>query len=155
MFKISNELSLLLKLTDRTVHFDSSCIERELKNPINWEDFISIAKSHKLFLPAMNSLILYENLSPTHIFKKLLELRHQLLKRQMLIDFEANNIIKVLNDNGIDAVLFKGSNLAKDIYGNINDRMTGDIDIFCKARRPAERDSKCAVDRCQFRKYKS
>jgi hypothetical protein len=54
----------------------------------------------------------------------------QIAHRNMLMSAELLRIIKLLEDNGIKALAFKGPALARQAYGDITLRQFGDLDIL-------------------------
>ncbi len=67
---------------------------------------------------------------PLEILEKLKIEFHANAKKNMLLTGELVKVMKLLDENGINAVTYKGPVLAHSIYGNIAYRQFGDIDIL-------------------------
>jgi len=101
----------------------------------NWEEIVSLAARHGV-LP-----IVYKTLKtlptthyplPTDILQKLKTAYMSIAHRNMLMTAELLRIMKLLQENGIDALAFKGPVLSQMAYGDITLRQYGDLDILIK-----------------------
>jgi len=81
--------------------------------------------------------LLYKNLNsicpeniPNIVLSKLKQKFQDNARKSLLLTGELIKIIKLLEENGVNAIPFKGPVLAYSIYGNLAYRQFGDIDIL-------------------------
>lgn len=130
--KLRAEDQLLLLCSRTKINSKINIRIKSLIGPdFNWQLLLSMATKHKL-LP-----LLYLNLNficpekvPLEILEKLKIEFHANAKKNLLLTGELVKVMKLLDENGINAVTYKGPVLAHSIYGNIAYRQFGDIDIL-------------------------
>lgn len=130
--KLKKEEQLLL-LCSRT-RVDSATkdiIESLVDNHLDWEHLIRMATQHRLIpLLYVNLNTICPRMVPNDVLKILKERFHDNARRNLLLTGELVKIMKLLEENSIKAVTYKGPVLANSIYGNIAYRQFGDIDIL-------------------------
>jgi len=70
----------------------------------------------------------------TEILSELKAHYMRISQRNMLMSAELIRIVKLLKDNGIEALAFKGPTLSQMAYGDITLRQFGDLDILIRER---------------------
>jgi hypothetical protein len=73
---------------------------------------------------------------------------HKSLARNLLLDSELARVLATLTREGVPALSLKGPQLARTVYGSIDLRTSGDLDIWIRAR-----DAKRAADALQGSGY--
>ncbi len=130
--KYRKEIKLLLLGARGSL--DTATIE-QIKSLVNetvdWEYLIETADLHKVHL------LLYQSLKkacpesvPDDVLKKLENEYNTNSMRSLLITVKLVSILKLLEDNNIPAVPFKGPVLAQMVYGDFALRQFGDLDIL-------------------------
>lgn len=102
-----------------------------LDNDLDWDHILDMATRHRL-LP-----LLYINLNavspskvPVEVLRDLKGNFHDNARRNLLLTGELIKVIQLLEDEGVQAVTYKGPVLAYSAYGNVGYRQFGDIDLF-------------------------
>jgi len=72
--------------------------------------------------------------SPSNLLADLKSSYTQIAQRNMLMSAELLRIMKLLEENGIEALAFKGPTLSQMAYGDITLRQFGDLDILIRKR---------------------
>lgn len=130
--KLQKEDRLLL-LCSRTKVDDltSKKIESLINPELDWDHLVEMANRHRL-MP-----LLYVNLNsicpekvPEEVLENLKEEFHENARKNLLLTGELVKVMKLLENNGINAIPFKGPVLAYSIYDNIAYRQFSDIDIL-------------------------
>jgi len=98
----------------------------------DWDKFINLCYSHGVFPLVYNSIKNFQKLIPEDILKKLKYINMDIVKQNMLMTSELIRVIKLLEDNGIEAISFKGPTLSRMAYGDITLRQYVDLDILVK-----------------------
>lgn len=130
--KFSPEVQLLL-LASRKILSKSNInkIQVITSQIIDWQQLISLAKSHSVIPLVAHNLQKYcvKNL-PDNIKNILkIEFRKNALKN-IYLSKELLEIVQLLKVNNINYICFKGATLAASIYGDISLRQFNDIDIL-------------------------
>lgn len=131
-FNISKEIELLIYCARTNVDQKTKIkIIQLVQENLNWEYLIQKALTHGL-IP-----LLYYNLNqicpeyiPNEFSRDLKSQFNFNTNKNLLMVAELLNILRLLKNNGIKAVPYKGPVLADLIYGNIAFRQFGDLDIF-------------------------
>ncbi len=102
-----------------------------INEDLDWGYLLQIASRHRL-MP-----LLYYNLNsvcaedvPDDILKELKDYFNANVRRNLLLTGELIKILKLLKNEGIEAIPYKGPVLASLAYGSLSLREFGDIDIF-------------------------
>lgn len=98
------------------------------------ESLITAASQHGI-LPLVYKTI--KNVSKSHyslehLLTALKSAYSQIARRNMLMSAELIRIMKLFENNGIEALAFKGPALSQSAYGDITLRQYGDLDILIK-----------------------
>jgi hypothetical protein len=114
-------------------------VNEEIKNKVislvstdlDWEYLINMASRHRL------RPLLYVNLNaicpkkvPEDVLENLKSYYMANVQKNLMMTGELVKVMKLLEENGINAVTYKGPVLAHSVYGNIGYREFGDIDIL-------------------------
>lgn len=116
----------------------------------DWDSFISLAYSHGIFSLVYRTLKEYENFIPIDIFSHMKFLYMEIVKQNMLMTSELIKVLKILEENGIEAISFKGPVLSQLAYGDVVSRQYCDLDILVK-----EKDLKKTFELLEKYYYKS
>jgi hypothetical protein len=100
----------------------------------NWEGFVSLAYSHGIFPLVYRTLKEYAHLIPEYIFAHMKQNYMDIVKQNMLMTSELIKVIKILEENGIEAISFKGPVLSQMAYGDVVSRQYCDLDILVKEK---------------------
>lgn len=98
----------------------------------DWEDFIDLAHSHGVFPLVYHTLKYYKQNIPDEIYSSMKSYNMKIVKQNMLMTAELIKTMKLLEDNGIEAISFKGPTLSQMAYGDIALRQYCDLDILVK-----------------------
>jgi len=109
---------------------DNTNIEKFLPSIQNWEEFINLAFSHGVFPLVYHSLKAYDKLIPNDILKSMKTYNRNIAQQNMLMSVELIKVMKLLEENNIKAIAFKGPTLAQMAYGDISLRQFSDLDIL-------------------------
>lgn len=96
----------------------------------NWEGFVSLAYSHGIFPLVYRTLKEYAHLIPEYIFAHMKQNYMDIVKQNMLMTSELIKVIKILEENGIEAISFKGPVLSQMAYGDVVSRQYCDLDVL-------------------------
>lgn len=129
-----------IKLSDDIILIIESCKEEKnqelIKEKIttikNWDDFISLSYSHGVFPLVYHALKEYKDILPQDLFLKLKSINMDISKYNMLMTSELIKVMKLLEENDIEAISFKGPTLSQSAYGDITLRQYVDLDILIK-----------------------
>jgi len=95
-----------------------------------WDAFIDLAYAHGVFPLVYKTLKNYAELIPQDILHSMKMSNMQIVKENMLMSAELIKVMKLLEQNGIKAIAFKGPTLAQLAYGDIALRQYSDLDIL-------------------------
>ena len=96
----------------------------------NWDSFISLAYSHGIFPLVYKSLKDFAHLIPENIFTYIKQNYMNIVKQNMLMTSELIKITKILEENNIEVISFKGPVLSQLAYGDVVSRQYCDLDIL-------------------------
>lgn len=83
-------------------------------------------------LAGKNMLDAVRQSSAEALLKGLQSANMQTARRNMLMSAELLRVMKLLNDNGVNALAFKGPTLSQMAYGDITMRQYGDLDVLVR-----------------------
>ncbi len=126
--KFSSCISLILECCKITQ--DITKIKELIPSINNWDDFIDISYAHGVFPLVYHTLKLHVDTMPEKVLSTMKSHNIDIVKQNMLMTAELIKVMKLLEDNGIEAMPFKGPLLAQSIYGSIADRLYSDLDIL-------------------------
>lgn len=95
----------------------------------DWDNFISLAYCHGIFPLVYKTLKKY-SLIPNHIENCMKFNNMDIIKQNMLMSSELLNVSKLLEENQIKAISFKGPVLSQLAYGDVISRQYCDLDIL-------------------------
>ena len=91
-----------------------------------------MAYSHGVFPLVYNTLKIYDDLIPYEQISYMKQTYMDIVKQNMLMTSEMIKILKILEENHIDAIPFKGPILSQLAYGDVISRQYVDLDILIK-----------------------
>jgi len=96
----------------------------------DWDKFIYLAYAHGVFPLVYDTLKEFQDQIPMHVFQKLKITNMNIVKQNMLMTSELIKVMKLLEENHINAISFKGPVLSQMAYGDITLRQYVDLDIL-------------------------
>lgn len=125
---MTNEIILIIECC--RLSQDSKLIEEKISLIKNWDEFISLAYSHGVFPLVYQVLKKHEDKIPLNTIAFMKQTYMNLVKTNMLMTSELIKVSKLLEDNGIKAIAFKGPVLSAMAYGDVISRQYVDLDIL-------------------------
>lgn len=98
----------------------------------NWEEFIKMSTLHGVLPLVYKNLKKYQNEIPKDVFSKIKMINMDIVKRNMLMTAELLKVMKLLQENNIESIAFKGPTLSEMAYGDVVSRQYVDLDLFIK-----------------------
>ena len=131
-FKLKPEDRLILSCGHSQVNDE---LEKKIMKLVNldldWKYIMDMATRHRL------RPLLYHNLNkicpdkvPDDVLASSREFYHSNVRKNLMMTGELVKVMKLLEENGVNAVTYKGPVLAQMAYGNVGYREFGDIDVF-------------------------
>jgi hypothetical protein len=108
---------------------DSDFIESNIALIKDWDDFLSLAHSHGIFPLVYKTLKNYTQI-PIEIQNTMKRINMNIVKQNMLMTSELLKVTKLLEENGIEAISFKGPVLSQMAYGDVVSRQYCDLDLL-------------------------
>ena len=105
-------------------------IKKFISDIHNWKEFINLAFSHGVFPLVYHTLKTHDKLIANDILKSMKTYNRNIAQQNMLMSAELIKLMKLLKENNIEAIAFKGPTLAKIAYGDIALRQYVDLDIL-------------------------
>ncbi|WP_228710933.1 nucleotidyltransferase domain-containing protein [Arcobacter cloacae] len=96
----------------------------------DWDSFIPLAYSHGIFPLVYRSLKEFQQLIPDDIFIRMKQHYMDIVKQNMLMTSELIKVVKILEENNIESISFKGPVLSQLAYGDVVSRQYCDLDIL-------------------------
>jgi len=112
------------RLTDK----DTKILHEHIKT-LNVEDIIKFTLKHGV-LPIIYQILKNKDNIPKDILSDLKQYYLKIAKKNMLMSAELIQIVKLLEENNIKTISFKGPTLSKLAYKDITLRQYGDLDIL-------------------------
>ena len=125
---MTNEIILIIECC--RLSQDSKLIEEKISLIKNWDDFISLSYSHGVFPLVYQVLKKHEDKIPLNTFAFMKQTYMNLVKTNMLMTSELIKVSKLLEENGIKAIAFKGPVLSAMAYGDVISRQYVDLDLL-------------------------
>lgn len=108
---------------------NSDFIESNIALIKDWDDFLSLAHSHGIFPLAYKTLKNYIQI-PLEIQNTMKHINMNIVKQNMLMTSELLKVTKLLEENSIDVISFKGPALSQMAYGDVISRQYCDLDLL-------------------------
>lgn len=130
--ELSSEMAFIIKILDQSPFQDKKTyLENIASSEFNWITFLELSKKHHLTALLAQKIDQYDiDFIPSVISQAL---KAQISKNQARSDqlaAEILKILKLLKQNNITAIPFKGPTLAIQLYGNLTARFSRDIDFL-------------------------
>ena len=125
---MTNEIILIIECC--RLSQDSKLIEEKISLIKNWDDFISLTYSHGVFPLVYQVLKKHEDKIPLNTFAFMKQTYMNLVKTNMLMTSELIKVSKLLEENGIKSISFKGPTLSQIAYGDVVSRQYVDLDVL-------------------------
>jgi hypothetical protein len=100
----------------------------------DWKNFISLSYSHGIFPLVYRGLKNFDDLVPKDILTVMKFKYMDILKQNMLMTSELIKVLKILEENNIEAITFKGPSLSHLAYGDVISRQYVDLDILVEEK---------------------
>lgn len=96
-----------------------------------WNDLIKLASAHGVYHQLFSGLSKYATDSiPEDLFDGLKQRNIEYVANEMRMAVELVRVLKLLDENNVKALAFKGPTLSQYLYGNLVSRQFGDLDIL-------------------------
>lgn len=125
---MSTEIKLIIECCKTTKNTQQ--LTEYINKIEDWDSFISLAYSHGIFPLVYKSLKDFTHLIPENIFTYMKQNYMNIVKQNMLMTSELIKITKILEENNIEAISFKGPVLSQLAYGDVISRQYCDLDIL-------------------------
>ncbi|MGW6384304.1 nucleotidyltransferase domain-containing protein [Peribacillus butanolivorans] len=127
----TKELTLLIEIL-KNKNEDIIClISKELFVDIDWDKFIQLAIHHRVYP------IIYVRLKsiknkwiPPYVIRTLYEEYKKNTLQMLKLSGEMEQVSELFTENGIRLLFLKGPVIAAELYGDISQRTSGDLDIL-------------------------
>ena len=126
--KFSSCISLILECCKITQ--DITKIKELIPSINNWDDFIDISYAHGVFPLIYRTLKNFADIISLDVLNEMKLYNMNIVKQNMLMTAELIKVMNILEENGIEAIAFKGPTLSQMAYGNITRRQYADLDIL-------------------------
>ncbi|MEA3317484.1 MAG: nucleotidyltransferase family protein, partial [Bacteroidota bacterium] len=125
----SKELKLLYRLS-----YESSKISDFEAQTINWEQFYTLAKRHRLIPYLIKNIEKTKAVIPSFLIERLIVANKNNTKRMLKYSAEIIHLAQLLKKNKIAYAFFKGPVLSYELYNDIGIRHSGDIDLIIEKK---------------------
>jgi hypothetical protein len=125
---LTNEIILLIECCK--ISPDFILIEEKISQIKNWDNFISLSYTHGVFPLVYKILKKYDEKIPLDKLSFMKQTYMDVVKTNMLMTSELIKISKLLEENGIKSIAFKGPTLSQMAYGDVVSRQYVDLDIL-------------------------
>lgn len=125
---LTNEIILIIECCK--ISPDFILIEKKISQIKNWDNFISLSYSHGVFPLVYKILKKYDEKIPLDKLSFMKQTYMDIVKQNMLMTSELIKISKLLEENDIKSIAFKGPVLSMLAYGDVISRQYVDLDIL-------------------------
>jgi hypothetical protein len=125
---LTNEIILLIECCK--ISPDFILIEEKISQIKNWDNFISLSYTHGVFPLVYKILKKYDEKIPLDKLSFMKQTYMDVVKTNMLMTSELIKISKLLEENGIKSIAFKGPTLSQMAYGDVVSRQYVDLDVL-------------------------
>ena len=129
---MTNEIILIIECCKTSPDF--GLIEEKVSQVQNWDEFIPLIYSHGVFPLVYKILKNYDDKIPFEKLSFMKQTYMDLVKENMLMTSELIKVSKLLEENGIKSIAFKGPTLSQLAYGDIISRQYVDLDVLIEEK---------------------
>ncbi len=129
---MTNEIILIIECCKTSPDF--GLIEKKVSQVQNWDEFIPLVYSHGVFPLVYKILKNYDDKIPFEKLSFMKQTYMDLVKENMLMTSELIKVSKLLEENGIKSIAFKGPTLSQLAYGDIISRQYVDLDVLIEEK---------------------
>lgn len=119
---IPEELHLILNLLSEKNTSESP--------KIDWDQFINLAKHHRVYPSLASKMVLMEESIPSKVKQTIKQLYQRNTLYMLYLSAEMENINKLFQTENINLLFLKGPLLGTDLYGDVSLRTSNDLDIL-------------------------
>jgi hypothetical protein len=130
---LTNEIILLIECCK--ISPDFILIEEKISQIKNWDNLITLSYSHGVFPLVYKILKKYDEKIPLDKLSFMKQTYMDVVKTNMLMTSELIKITKILEENNIEAISFKGPVLSQLAYGDVVSRQYCDLDILLDEKK--------------------
>jgi hypothetical protein len=128
------EIALLIACARRRLSSDQVALVKALtEQPLDWEFVLYSADCNGVLPLLFRHLRETSASTPEVVWRSLKDTSEQTLRRNLWISSRLVRLLKLLKENGIHGIPFKGPVLAHLLYGNLALRRCADLDILVPA----------------------
>lgn len=125
---LSEDIKLIIECCKTEKNY--TLIENIVPQIKDWDKFINLSYSHGVFPLVYHTLKEFQDQTSIQVLAKLKSINLDIAKQNMLMTSELLKVMKLLEENGIKAIAFKGPVLSQMAYGDITLRQYVDLDIL-------------------------
>ncbi len=103
------------------------------ERPADWNRIPALMQHHRLYYRLEDILNSHREGIPDTVRQEMTSAYRNHLQSQLQTGSELLGINKILSENGVDFLNLKGLALSQELYGNITDRLSLDIDLLIRA----------------------
>ncbi len=129
---MTNEIILIIECCKTSPDF--GLIEEKVSQVQNWDEFIPLVYSHGVFPLVYKIIKNYDDKIPFEKLSFMKQTYMDLVKENMLMTSELIKVAKLLEENGIKSIAFKGPTLSQLAYGDIISRQYVDLDVLIEEK---------------------
>jgi hypothetical protein len=126
--KLSPSISLILECCK--IDRNEVIIKSQIGKIGSWEEFISLSFSQGVFPLVYNTLKNYSEIISEDNLQTMKLKNLNIVKQNMFMTSELLRVLKILEENNILAIPFKGPVLSQMVYGDVVSRQYLDLDIL-------------------------
>jgi hypothetical protein len=128
--KLNKELEILLEVI-RTKTCPNNGVFNKEHPPTNWEALLTASLKHGLLPLIYKKLVLLQKSAiPASILMKFKSIYLRILQDSLHRGNQLKKILKIFNDTDIEVIPFKGPVLSIQAYGDLDFRVSADLDIL-------------------------
>ncbi|TLP36825.1 nucleotidyltransferase family protein [Arcobacter arenosus] len=125
---LSDDIKLIIECCKTEKNY--TLLENIILQIKDWNKFINLSYSHGVFPLVYHTLKEFQDQIPIQVLAKLKSINLDIAKQNMLMTSELIKVMKLLEENYINAIAFKGPILSQMAYGDITLRQYVDLDIL-------------------------
>lgn len=120
------ELKILLEM----IEVDTDAGSLDFSPDFNWEQFMELAKHHRLYPQLFSKIKELNSLIPPDVYKSLQRLYQRNTLHMLHLTGEMNRVSQLFHHHQVKTIFLKGPILGKELYGDISMRTSGDLDVL-------------------------
>lgn len=128
MPNLSNDITLIIECCKEDQEQD--ILEQSIRQISDWDEFRKLAYAHGVFPLVYKILKSYSQYIPQDQLNLMKQTNLNIAQKNMLLTSELIKVMKLLEENKIEAIAFKGPTLSQMAYGDVVSRQYVDLDVL-------------------------